>query len=656
VFAFGLTASLWLAVEALVRQEHDNRVQEVMLQNANLARLIEDHAAHALVTRDNLNSVYFSNLYKDLNIGKQGIVTLVGADGIVRVRVNNGQQSSGQNISTEPTFQHMLQTKQGSLLAVSALDGVARIFTYRMVANHPLLVVVGSAFDEALTGVSQRARQYRRGAVLASMAIAGAALWLMHLWRRQQNTETALRSSKRFLHTLTDILPGMVSYWSPDLRCSFANQDYFNWFGRQPEEILGQHISTLLGPDLYQRNLPHIQAALHGQAQQFERNLTRQDGSAGISWVHYIPDIYQGEVRGFAVWSADLTPIRQALQELEELHASIRVAAIAFECQEGMVVTNADRIILRVNHAFTSMTGFTSADVVGRRHVELKSTRHGTHSDDALWAEVHEVGGWSGEFWHRHRSQAEFPVQSTVTSVTDQAGCVTHYVFTLVDVTDLHQREIKRLQDERLQREALVREVHHRIKNNLQGIAGLLRQFEYAAPETREAMTQAISQVQSIAVIHGLQGQGVTEQVQIEALVRAIAQTIETLWLSPIVVQVPPDWQAWALTENEAVPIALILNELILNAVKHGDQLHQKVSIALSQDLSDEDIRLTIVNQGQLIRTADPDLHVHLGLSLISSLMPRHGGRLVQNQVANTVVTTLMLAHPVVTQLTQSIP
>ncbi len=228
-------------------------------------------------------------------------------------------------------------------------------------------------------------------------------------------------------------------------------------------------------------------------------------------------------------------------------------------------------------------------------------------------------------------------------------------MFTLVDVTDLRQREIKRLQDERLQREALVREVHHRIKNNLQGIAGLLRQFEYAAPETREAMTQAISQVQSIAVIHGLQGQGATEQVRIEALVRAIAQTIETLWLSPIVVQVAPDWLDWALTENEAVPIALILNELILNAVKHSDQLHQEVNIALSQDLSNEDIRLTIVNQGQLIRTADPDLHAHLGLSLISSLMPRHGGRLVQDQAASTVVTTLTLAHPVVTRLTPSI-
>ncbi|MNV13592.1 putative sensor histidine kinase pdtaS [compost metagenome] len=651
VFALSLTASLWFLIEELVRKECESRVREVVLQNENLARLIEDHATRMLDAQGDVDAAEFAGLYADLEIGKQGAISLVGLDGIVRVRVKAGQQSSGQDVSQAPPFQRMLQTPKGSFESIGVLDGVARISAYRRLANRPLFVVVGSAVDEVLADVRLRAFRYRQGAVLASVVIAGAAIWLMLLWRRQQKTEAAFRASDRFLRTLTDIIPGMVSYWTPDLRCSFANQDYFNWFGQRPEQILGQHIRTLLGPELYERNAPHIQAALKGQTQQFERCLSRADGSLGTTWVHYIPDVYRGEVRGFAVWAADLTPIRQAQQTLEQLHASIRIAAIAFECQEGMVVTDAERIILRVNHAFTVMTGFTGADVIGRRHVELKSARHGAQFDNALWAEVRGVGGWSGEFWHRHHSQGEFPVRATVTAVTDQGGGITNYVFTLIDVTGQHQREVQRHREEQMQRDALVREVHHRIKNNLQGIAGLLRQFEYAQPETREAMTQAIGQVQSIAVIHGLQGQGATERVRVDALVRAIAQTLLTLRQSSITLGIPSHWSAWELAEADAVPIALILNELMLNAIKHGTPQGTDVEVTLTEDLVNESLQVWIVNRGQLSGTQGPTaFQAHMGLSLVASLMPRRGGRLMQSELDGNVVTTLTLADPVVTR------
>lgn len=656
VFALSLTGSLWFLTEALIRKECDNRRREIALQNENLARLIEDHATRMLDSHGEVDAAEFARLYVDLEIGKQGAISLVGLDGIVRVRVKAGQLSTGQDVSQAPPFQRMLQTQKGSFEAIGVLDGVARISAYRRLANRPLFVVVGSALDEVLADVRLRTFRYRQGAMLASVIIGGAAIWLMLLWRRQQKSEAAFRASDRFLRTLTDIIPGMVSYWTPDLRCSFANQDYVNWFGQQPEQILGMHISELLGPELYGRNSHHIQAALSGQAQQFERSLTRTDGSQGTAWVHYVPDVYRGEVRGFAVWAADVTPMRQAQKKLEQLNASIRVAAIAFECQEGMVVTDAERIILRVNHAFTAMTGFTGADVIGRRHVELKSPRHGAQFDEALWAEVRGIGGWSGEFWHRHHSQGDFPVRATVTAVTDQQGGITNYVFTLVDVTGQHQREVQRRREEQMQRDALVREVHHRIKNNLQGIAGLLRQFEYVQPETREAMTQAIGQVQSIAVIHGLQGQDATERVRVDALVRAIAQTLLTLRQSSIALSIPAHWSAWTLAETDAVPTALILNELMLNAIKHGTPQGTDVEVTLTEDLIHGSLQVSIVNRGQLSGTLTPATsHTHMGLSLVASLMPRRGGRLAQSELDGNVVTTLTLADPVVTRAAQAV-
>lgn len=295
------------------------------------------------------------------------------------------------------------------------------------------------------------------------------------------------------------------------------------------------------------------------------------------------------------------------------------------------------------------MTGFSIADVAGRRHFELKSPQHDTQFDDALWQEVRSIGLWRGEFWHRHRSQADFPVRATVTAVTDQAGVVTHYVFTLVDITDQRQREEQRRRDELMQRDALVREVHHRIKNNLQGIAGLLRQFEYSQPETHEAITQAIGHVQSIALIHGLQGQEASEQVRIEPMVRAIVQSLQALWQGSIELRIPADWSTWVLAENEAVPIALILNELVVNAIKHGDSPERRVEVTVSQDSESESIQFLIANGGQLANphpTQDPS--IHMGLSLVASLMPRRGGRFTQVQVDQRVITTLTLTHPVI--------
>jgi PAS domain S-box-containing protein len=596
---------------------------------------------------------YFLNYYQDLQLGQQSVVTLAGLDGTIRSRLSQGQYSSGQDVSQLPAFQQVLRVPDGSFMADKGVDSTPRIYAYRTLSSYGVYVLVGSAEVEALADVNQRAYRYRWAAAGASGLIALFTALLVWLGLRQQKNNAALRANDRFLHTLTDIIPGMVSYWNTDLHCCFANQEYFNWFGKQPQVILGQHISVLLGPGLYQRNLPHIQAALRGERQQFERCMAKQDGSQGTTWVHYVPDYYRGEVRGFAVWSADLTPIRQTQHELERLYASVRVAAIAFECQEGMVVTDAQRVILQVNQAFIQMTGFGRDEVVGRQGDVLKSLRHDSQFDAALWSEVHSLGGWQGQFWHRHQSRPDFPVQATVTAVTDSVGTITHYVFTLVDASDQLQREAQRLYDERRHREALVREVHHRIKNNLQGIVGLLRQFEHSAFDSRTVfdhlLTQAISQVQSIAVIHGLQGANANEQVNIQALVSAIAQALQSLRQTPVVVQIPPDWPAWTLAEPEAVPIALVLNELILNAMKHSTPAQQDIHIALSHDGTQ--LCIGIVNPGRLDPVATSAPQAHLGMDLVASLMPRQGAQLTQEQCNGTICTVrtrLTLMPPVI--------
>ena len=76
----------------------------------------------------------------------------------------------------------------------------------------------------------------------------------------RKHVEEQLRDSERFLKAITDALPGLVGYWDRDLRCRFANRQYIDWYGRDPQEMRGMAMRELLGDELFFRNEPQFDA------------------------------------------------------------------------------------------------------------------------------------------------------------------------------------------------------------------------------------------------------------------------------------------------------------------------------------------------------------------------------------------------------------
>jgi hypothetical protein len=124
----------------------------------------------------------------------------------------------------------------------------------------------------------------------------------------------------------------------------------------------------------------------------------------------------------------------------------------------------------------------------------------------------------------------------------------------MTDITNLLEQEAQRREMEQAQRDALVQEVHHRIKNNLQGIMGMLRTLDHQHPDLHAPITQVIGQIHSISVIHGLQGRASADRVRLCELTSAVAAGIESLWHTPIHVDIPTPWQACRISPTEAVP------------------------------------------------------------------------------------------------------
>lgn len=122
----------------------------------------------------------------------------------------------------------------------------------------------------------------------------------------------------RFIKTITEALPSMTAYWSSDLRCTFANAAYLDWFGKTPEEMIGIDMHDLLGEALFKKNEQYIVGALAGERQQFERTLVKANGEVGYTLAQYIPDISGGRVLGFVAVVMDVTEIKKTQVSLAQ--------------------------------------------------------------------------------------------------------------------------------------------------------------------------------------------------------------------------------------------------------------------------------------------------------------------------------------------------
>jgi diguanylate cyclase (GGDEF)-like protein/PAS domain S-box-containing protein len=120
-----------------------------------------------------------------------------------------------------------------------------------------------------------------------------------------------------------------------------------------------------------------------------------------------------------------------------------RIAAIAFESQQGMLITDASTRILKVNRAFCQISGYSAAEAIGQTTQMLSSGRHGPEFYQAMWQTLIETGIWEGEVWNRRKNGEVFPEWLTISAVRDERGRVSNYVASLTDISERKSAEEK---------------------------------------------------------------------------------------------------------------------------------------------------------------------------------------------------------------------
>ncbi|GAB4353604.1 MAG: hypothetical protein Kow006_18840 [Gammaproteobacteria bacterium] len=148
------------------------------------------------------------------------------------------------------------------------------------------------------------------------------------------------------------------------------------------------------------------------------------------------PDGRVLEIRGKPVPDGGFVTLYVDITERVKAEAEVRLAAEAFETHEGIVITDSDGTILRVNRAFTEITGYAAEEVVGKNPRLLKSGRHDADFYKRMWERIERDGFWEGEIWNRHKGGEVYPEWMSITAVRDERGETTHYVAHFQDISE----------------------------------------------------------------------------------------------------------------------------------------------------------------------------------------------------------------------------
>jgi two-component system sensor histidine kinase BarA len=149
-----------------------------------------------------LNPQYLTSFYRQIDIGSQGIVALVGADSLIRARRVGDEVSYGQDLSGSAVMLAAFEQGNGTTASVSRIDGVKRLYSFRKVQDFPLWVFVASAEEEALAQTNERARLYRVFGGILSLLILGFSLALTRDISRRRRTEHELEQHRHHLESL----------------------------------------------------------------------------------------------------------------------------------------------------------------------------------------------------------------------------------------------------------------------------------------------------------------------------------------------------------------------------------------------------------------------------------------------------------------------
>jgi PAS domain S-box-containing protein len=341
------------------------------------------------------------------------------------------------------------------------------------------------------------------------------------------------------------------------------------------------------------------------------------------------------------------------LQQIENVLRSSeeRFRRVVEAAPSAMVMINTHGRIEMVNTQAERVFGYTRAEMLGQPVEMLVPGRFaGNHPPlrEAFYAHPESRPMGAGrDLYALRKDGTEFPVEIGLNPIEMADGKMV--LSAIVDISDRKQKE-QRIEAALKEKDVLLREVHHRVKNNLQIIDSLLnlQMMRLDDPSVADMLRESQHRIRSMALIHQTLYQSEDfARVDFSRFIDSLAQTLTSSYgLDAGRIQVAVEAEPVALPINTAIPCGLAVNELLSNALKHAfpGQSQGRIVVGLAQD-GDDTITSWVADNGiGLPEAIDIDTTPTLGLQLVTLLADQVGGHLTL-QRSNPTRFTLTLPH-----------
>ena len=467
---------------------------------------------------------------------------------------------------------------------------------------------------------------------------------------RHRAEQAVALQAERTRAILDSVLVGIVTVGPRGIE--WMNRSARRMFGGDLADFVNLPISTVATPEPSHpfRRTQYIDELVEGLAETFECRVKARDGRE--FWVvgNAVATGRESTGRQLTYALLDIERRRQAEARTLEVQASlqriIEAAPMAITLRDARSLR-----ILQANEAAARVARMSVGEIIGRTPEEIFGPEVAAERRRDMQDALASSGVTQREY--RFDVDGELRVWDARYLPLAAPGQPPDTLLLLAtDVTEQRAAQDARFDAAIAQREMLVKEVHHRIKNNLQGVAGLLQQIAVRRPDVAPLMAEVAGQVQAIAQVYGLQV-GMTGPLRAKSVVEAIAASVQRTFGRDIRFKVEgPLQHQWALPEIESIPIALTVNEVLTNAVKHcpaGDD----GTVTCTLLCADAGVRIVIGNPGRLPEGFNL---AHIpggvsGLGLVRALLPRRSASFSLEQQGQRVVATVALSPPGVVRL-----
>ncbi|MFA4969458.1 MAG: EAL domain-containing protein [Sulfuritalea sp.] len=334
-------------------------------------------------------------------------------------------------LPTAEAFASINVLQQRMLLATLLLSLLAGGLTWWMLRRElsPLLDAANALTTQSESGQPPQALPVARQNEIGDL-IGG----FNHLLEVLGQREAALKESELRLRTIIENEPECIKIVDAQGRLKQMNPAGLAMIEADSlQQVAGHSMTSVITPEYRAAFDEMHRRVLAGESIQMQFEVIGLKGGHRWMETHAVPMLDNGEMVQLAV-TRDITARKQA-------EADLRIAAAAFESQEGMMVTDANGAILRVNRAFCESTGYAPDELVGQTPRLLKSGRHNKEFYCDMWETIGRTGGWQGEIWDRRKNGEIYPKWLTISAVKNDDGAVTHYIGTHFDITERKKAE-----------------------------------------------------------------------------------------------------------------------------------------------------------------------------------------------------------------------